>query len=359
MRVLEENLKKGYFKLASENLDDLWHLYNLIAKGDMVTSKTTREIKVEREELRPTQGKRVPMVLVLRVEDVFFDRNFSKLRVRGPILEAPEKYEGLLGAYHTFTVPENGTLSVTKERWYDSHLKRIKTATTVRTQPILIVAIDDEEVAIALLGRFGFDLKLEEPFKLPGKREPEQRALAMTKQLKKIAEALHQAWVPLQCSIVIVGPGFVKEDLARYLRNNHRDLAPSILQVAGGSFAGSAGVNEALRSGVLTPVFKKSRVVEEANLVERFLGKLGSEAHLATYGVEGVEKAASYGAIETLLVVDRTLREAPDEVRERLEDAMRTAEQRGGKVVVLSGEHEGGEKILSFGGMAGTLRFPV
>jgi Predicted RNA-binding proteins len=39
------NLKKGFVKVVPESLDDLWHLYNIIYKGDEVYAYTTREIK--------------------------------------------------------------------------------------------------------------------------------------------------------------------------------------------------------------------------------------------------------------------------------------------------------------------------
>jgi protein pelota len=72
-----------------------------------------------------------------------------------------------------------------------------------------------------------------------------------------------------------------------------------------------------------------------------------------------VEKASSFGAIERLLVADITLREATDEKRIALEGLMREVEERGGEVTVISAEHEAGAKLLSLGGIAALLRFPL
>jgi protein pelota len=38
---------------------------------------------------------------------------------------------------------------------------------------------------------------------------------------------------------------------------------------------------------------------------------------------------------------------------------MREVEAKGGKVVVVSAEHEAGEKLLALGGIAALLRYPV
>ncbi|MFQ6013293.1 MAG: hypothetical protein ACE5LS_06585, partial [Thermoplasmata archaeon] len=34
MRVLRKDLKLGSIKLLPQNLDDLWHLFNLVEEGD-------------------------------------------------------------------------------------------------------------------------------------------------------------------------------------------------------------------------------------------------------------------------------------------------------------------------------------
>jgi protein pelota len=42
-----------------------------------------------------------------------------------------------------------------------------------------------------------------------------------------------------------------------------------------------------------------------------------------------------------------------------LEEIMKTVEERGGSIIVVSTEHEAGAKLLGLGGIAALLRFPV
>jgi len=72
-----------------------------------------------------------------------------------------------------------------------------------------------------------------------------------------------------------------------------------------------------------------------------------------------VENADMYGAIETLLVSDLTLRSLPNEKRLALEKIMNEVEAKNGKIVVISSEHEAGEKLQALGGIAALLRFPT
>jgi len=65
------------------------------------------------------------------------------------------------------------------------------------------------------------------------------------------------------------------------------------------------------------------------------------------------------GAIEKLVLADTMIRDAEDQQRLKLEELMREAEKRGAKVTVISTEHEAGAKLLSLGGIAALLRFPI
>jgi len=65
------------------------------------------------------------------------------------------------------------------------------------------------------------------------------------------------------------------------------------------------------------------------------------------------------GAIEKLVLTDVQLREAPDEERQVLEKLMREVENKRGRVIIISTEHEAGVKLNSLGGIAALLRFPI
>ncbi|RLF40325.1 MAG: mRNA surveillance protein Pelota, partial [Thermoplasmata archaeon] len=72
MRVVFKDLKKGIVKLIPENMDDLWHLYNIIDKGDLVRALTFRTAEQKGDKIRTKKGEKKPMVLTIRVENVEF-----------------------------------------------------------------------------------------------------------------------------------------------------------------------------------------------------------------------------------------------------------------------------------------------
>ena len=137
------------------------------------------------------------------------------------------------------------------------------------------------------------------------------------------------------------------------------ELAKQVIEVKSVNSSGVAGIHEALRSGVLTKALKHVRIAEETEIVEEVLKRLGMSRKDVTYGFADVENADMYGAIETLLVADFTIRSMDDEKRLALEKIMKEVEEKNGKIVVISAEHEAGEKLLALGGIAALLRFPT
>jgi protein pelota len=352
------NLKKGIAKVLPESLDDLWHLYNVILEKDEVHARTTREVKVEDQYARPKRGKRVPVLLGVKVEKMFWDKILNRLRIHGIVCEAPEKIS-IKGSHHTLDVTVNKPVTIVKTEWPKHQIDRLKRASRVTAAPLIIMSIDDEEYCVAVLRQYGVDVKAEEKTRLPGKLEAEKRTGAMREFFKMALKFLREAWISLRSPIVIIGPGFVKNDFAKYVKREALDVADAVIDVKGVNSAGVAGIHEALRSGVFTKALKHVRIAEETKVMEEVLARLGKGRGDITYGFVEVEKASAYGAVEKLLVADATLRETPDEKRKALEKIMKEVEEKGGQIMVISTEHEAGTELLSLGGVAALLRFPL
>ncbi len=341
-----------------ESLDDLWHLYNIILEKDEVHARTTRQTKVEGQYARPTKAKRVPVNLGVKVEKMFWDRVLNRLRIRGIVCKAPEKLS-VEGSRHTIDVTVNKAVTIVKERWLKHQLDRLKRASRITAAPLTIVSMDDEEYCVAVLRQYGIEAKAGERTRLPGKLEAEKREKAKLLFFKGALKSLRETWVPLHSPIVVIGPGFVKNDFADYVAREAKDVADSIVDVKGVNSAGLSGIQESLRSGILSKALKDMRVAVEVRAMEEVLARLGKGRGDVTYGFTDVEKAINYGAVDKLLVADTKLRETTDEERRALETIMKKVEEASGEVMVLSTEHEAGTKLLSLGGIAALLRFPL
>jgi protein pelota len=93
--------------------------------------------------------------------------------------------------------------------------------------------------------------------------------------------------------------------------------------------------------------------------MEEVMKRLGKGEGTVTYGLTAVENAVLIGAVEKLIVADTTLREADESSRLKLDDLMHQVEKRNATITVISTEHEAGAKLLSLGGIAALLRYPL
>ncbi|MFA5363663.1 MAG: mRNA surveillance protein pelota [Candidatus Bathyarchaeia archaeon] len=358
MKILCLDLKKGIAKVMPETLDDLWHLYNIILEKDEVHARTTRQTKTDEQYARSTRAKRVPVNLGLTVDKMYWDRTLNRLRVNGIVCEAPENLS-IKGSRHTINITINKPVTIIKKKWLKLHLDRLQKASKITSAPLTIISIDDEEYCVALLREYGIEVKSGARTKLPGKFEAEKRTKAKQEFFIDALKALREAWMPLHSQIVVLGPGYIKDDFADYVKDTAKDVASSISGVKGTNSAGLSGINESLRSGILSNVLEHIRVAEEMNVMEEFLARLGRGKEDATYGFDDVERATNYGAVEKLLVADSTLRETTDEKRVALETLMKNVEDTRGEILVISTENEAGTQLLSLGGLAALLRFPL
>src|SRR5208337_2829940 len=153
--------------------------------------------------------------------------------------------------------------------------------------------------------------------------------------------------------------GYVKNDFVRYLNDEAKEMAKSIVDVKSVNNGGTAGIDEALRSGVLLKAAHQLRIVDETETMEEVMKRLGKGEGKVTYGLDAVEQAVQMGAIEKLVVADTQIRDADEQQRLKIEGLMRETERRAAKVTVISTEHEAGAKLLALGGIAALLRFPL
>ena len=356
MKITEKNLRQGFVKVIPDSQDDLWHLYNVIYKGDEVYAYSSRAIKSDTEYSRPKSGERFSAFMGIKVENVSWDKFLGKLRIHGLICHAPDIIPP--AAHHTLSIALNQPVTIVKKEWPKHLLDRLTRASETE-KPMLIVSIDDEGFAIAETKQYGVEIKVEERLKLPGKLEAEKRTAATKQYFNHVTNSLRQLWTLQHAPIVIVGAGFVKNDFARYLAEESAEMRESVVDVKSVNNGGTAGIYEALRSGVLLKAASRLRVVEETETMEEVMKRLGKGEGKIAYGLAEVENAVNLGAVEKLVIADSLLRDSTDEQRLRLENLMHEVERRNGDITVVSTEHEAGAKLTALGGIAALLRFPM
>lgn len=346
MRLLLKDLKKGVIKVIPENMDDLWHLYHVIEKGDRVRALTFRTAEQKGDKLRSKKGEKKPMVLTLKVENVEFHDFSDRLRIHGIIEEGPQD----LGSHHTINLKAGDYKDVTiiKDEWKASHLSRLEEAVRSRGKnEVIVVAMDDEEACIAVVRNSGIQVIAELDSGKSGKlyecKDVEGEYFSrILNVIKGIGEDL---------PLLVVGPGFARERFISFGREKDPQLFKRVFSGSAGN-AGINGVYEALKSGKVDRIVSDNRVIMETRLVEKFLEELSKDGAV-TYGKNEVLDAISKGAVEHLLILDRMARTGEGE------DIIDLAKNMGSKFTIVNSKIEAGKKLEGLGGVAAFLRFKL
>lgn len=223
------------------------------------------------------------------------------------------------------------------------------------------------------------------------------REMELTYFFNRVGEHATQAFLNNNkvTGLIVGGPGPTKDEFLKggYL---HYELQKKILGVLDLGYSGREGIRELVEKS--TDILKDVRLVEEKQLVQRFLGEVNRQGGLAVYGLPRVTDALQKASAEVVLVSDdldmvrldaackrcgrvnsQTV-QASRKVLERQEMAAdpctncraidydvterdlidvleEMAFQVGSKVEVISSGTEEGSMFKSFGGIAAILRY--
>jgi protein pelota len=345
MRLLKRSLVKleGEITFLPESIDDLWHLRHLIEKGDLVFALTSRRVESATDKLRPEKVERKPMRLGIRVDSVEFHRFANRLRVGGSIESGQD-----VGSHHTFSVEPLHDISIVK-KWRRDQLDRIAKAIEESKRPeIALVTIESGEAQIGVLRQYG----VEEVANIT------QRAgkLDETSQVDFFAKVYEQLVQTGAEEYVIAGPGFIKDDFVQFATQKDKDF-PERIVVENTTSVGISGFQEALRRGAVDRLIKGAHLVREARLIDELLQEIAVGGK-AAYGMDEVVKAREWGAIDTLLIADETLRNEREKGA-AMDELLTAVNSSNGHVVVFSTDFEPGKRLEKLGGLAALLRFKL
>ena len=343
MRLLDQDPVNGSMRVQIETDDDVWHLFNVLEIGDTITAFTMRRDEKATDKIRAERAEKKRMVLSISAEKIEFSDSELRLRVLGTITEGPQD----IGQYHTLMFEVGETLTITKNKWKDTQIERLRKAVFESKRPkVVFVSLDQDEATVAVLRQFG----LKEVATIRSMRSGKQY------QEKDVASGYHDEIIAKVAAVaeagmpvVLLGPGFEKELLAESGKKARSDIfAKAHVHHTGQS--GMAGINELMKKGMGAGILRESRVAVEMEAVERLMGEIGKDG-LATYGPKHTEAAAKAGAVETLLILDSLIRESDHE------STVKNVEDQKGNVIVVSERHDAGRQLDALGGIAAILRY--
>ena len=352
MKLIYSDFKKGEAKIKVENLDDLWHLNQIVEKDDLIKGKTLRKIKIGDETQRKQKIAKKTVFLLVQVEKVEFSKTSNVLRVSGTVREAPEDVP--LGSHHTFNIEENSIITIIKQKWLKFQIDKLKEVSKESKAKILLCVNDREEAYFALMKNYGYQLLANIKGTVTKKADVKQKETNFYKEiLKQLVE--YDKRYNLS-KIIIASPAFWKEELMKEIADEK--LKNKII-LATCSSVGENAINEVIKRPETENALKQDRIAREFRYVEELFVEI-SKNNLASYGLKETKDAAIAGAAKTLLITDSFIQKKRMENEyESIDDIMKIVDGTKGDILIISSEHEAGKKLDGLGGIAAILRYKI
>ncbi|MDK6029265.1 mRNA surveillance protein pelota [Ignisphaera sp. 4213-co] len=345
MKLEVLDYRDGVLRVRIDGLDDLWILSMLVSKGDVIKARTTRDVSIGDEK------RRIPMTLAIRVEKTEFQPFTNRLRIHGIVVEGPDRF-GVKGSHHTISVGVGDEIVIQKVSWDPKLVEEI--LKIVRPLNILLVAVDFDEYAIALLQLQGMKIIDSENVSLPLSDESFEVAEKelVSELTRKIVDSAHRYGVE---AVVIASPGSLKNKIRDAVVLLDSKIRIFLDTVANGGYA---GLQELLNRDVLSSIIRDTAIAKASEVIDEFDRLLVKDINMVAYGMDSVSLAAELGAVKKLAIVDEML-SSFDETRYKVEKMLRDVVNKGGDMVIVPSNTPVGQRIKMLGGVIAILRYPL
>jgi protein pelota len=374
MKLISKAITKqgGTVVLVPEDSDDLWTLYNLIAKKDEITTKTYRNIKPIGSSGLPIQGapaQRKLITLTLSVIDLTFVASERELRIKGTTTNALNDVP--LGSHHTANIMIRESIKIHKDIWDSHDDELIDSSCTLEAKAEVGAIVLEEGVSHTCLITDSMTIlrnKIEKsiPKKRRGDSSAHDKALNTFLNNTALAAIRNLDLINLK-AIIVASPGTLAKQLIEKIyaeidKSNDKDLIRCKSKFI--SATSSTGYLQALEEILKTPSIKKqladTKVQRNVALFDEFSKHLNNDDYRAFYGDQVVEKAIQItGAIKVLLITDSLFKNDDIQKRKHYIDIVEKVKNDGGEVSVFSSLHDSGKQLDQLTGIAVILNYPV
>ena len=327
--LLKPSQKVGKVKITDKK--DLWYLEQVLEKGDLISTKTTRKIDLSRGRGKKKVVKK-SVFMTIKLSEIVLEG--PSLKLRGKIIQSSDENIPT-GKFHSFLVDIDKTLKIEK-KFTDKQVELLKEAGKKSfSAKILACVIDDKQAHIA-------EISTSKPnyFDCPHS------------DLGNVSKILMDLSKELKPDVIIVAsPSNLNKKLADSLAKKAPDLKDTLRtkKVSSGS---KYGIKELIGSGEIKKIAKENKENKEKKLISILTKEIDKD--MGVYGISNVKTAIEYGAVKDLLISEKYF----DSNRKSVEELMSLVKNINGESTII-GSSPSMEKIDNLGGIAAILRFKV
>lgn len=360
MKLVEEEKilpnSGGTINIVPEEPDDMWLLYNLISKGDVIVADTTRK----------TAFGRVRLTLEIKITAIDYDKVGSVIRVAGRNLVHNEHVDA--GAFHTIEIERNKPFDLKKKVWDSDAIEELRSYGNAAKADLAVLLIQDVSAELYSIGKIATTLcaNIEAPSKTNLNKNRAAKSKSQSKSnkffeniLTEFVKHVNFNFVSLVIIASPVGTEFRQYLLAESRRQKLQQIEENKERVVVVNASGKATLKAVLHEPEVMKLIRGKNGAVEITAWKDLCDMLSNDSSRACYGSKSVEKANELMAIDTLFISDELYRSANHGSRHKYTDLVKSVKKAGGKALVYSHNHVMGEQLGQLTGIAAILRFPL
>lgn len=372
MKLLKKQISakdaSGTILVRPDTPEDLWHIYNLVRAGDCIRCTTLRKV-VKETSTGSTSSAKKRLILTIQMEKIEFDPDALELRLSGIVQSENEQVR--LGSHHTLSVELNQNLSIEKNCWDQIYLDIIDEAIHPENQAeVGAIVLQPTGLAHVCLITGSLTItKAKIDINIPKKRTgTTQHSKSVAKFYDSIYQAVvrHYDFGKIKC-VVLGSPGFSKNDLYDFMIQQATKANNKVFLESKNKFVlckASSGhkhsIEELLQDPTVLAQMSQTKIVQEVEVLTKFMRMLDIDPDRAYYGYDHVNKAQTESlAVDKLLVTDELFRSSDIVTRKKYVQLVEDVRASGGSVHILSVMHVSGQQLQQVSGVAAILRFPL
>eukprot|EP00672_Neobodo_designis_P016573 CAMPEP_0174829058 /NCGR_PEP_ID=MMETSP1114-20130205/1700_1 /TAXON_ID=312471 /ORGANISM="Neobodo designis, Strain CCAP 1951/1" /LENGTH=418 /DNA_ID=CAMNT_0016062797 /DNA_START=80 /DNA_END=1336 /DNA_ORIENTATION=- len=353
------------------SVEGIWHLYNLIAVGDTIRTKTVRKVVRDSTSGAGATSQKKTFVLSLLVTSPPEYDAKGILRVSGKNQTQCEDVP--LQAHHTCEIaydpPQDFKLY--KQEWSNLDAQRLKEACSEETRAdVAAVLMQNGSAQVVFINGTVMTTRAKVDTAIGKKRKGSsaQRDESIAKFFQQVCDMV-LANIPADKMKVILfcSPGHVREEFINFLNAEAQraDANPALKAFMQErqkfcTVKTSSGLRHSLQEALLDPQVQQrmasARVASDIAVFNAFQAMMASEPDRAVYGPDVVFAAMGDNVIDTLLLSDELLR-SPNPIERHLYTEMASdVAEFGGAVQVFSSVGVAAEQLRALTGVAAILR---
>jgi protein pelota len=351
-----------------DSAEDLWHLYNIIFKGDFIKTITFRKITHENSAGTKSSSTKKKINITIKVEEIEYDQAESIIRYKGKNVSENEYIS--IGQYQSIEIGKGTIFTLFKKCWDEFSIEKLREAVDVVTASDLAAIVMEEGVAhVFLISSHLTTLKAKIECSIPKKRKgATQHDKSLNSFFQKVLDTIlkNVSFDIVKC-VIVAGPGFTKDQFGNFLtdsvsNNKHYEIIQKNLNkfiYVHASNGYKQALQEVLGKPEVLSQIKNTKAADDIKAMEKFNETLWKDMDRVIFGLKAVEVATEKEAIDTLIVSDDYLRKISPMRRKELTALMNKIKGYGGEVVKMSSMHYTGEKINAFGGITAILKYAL